>query len=74
MCQELDLGLLSFSILFKGQLYEIKTIWSSCCGTGTGLAVSLQHQDVGLIPSQAQRVKAQWVKGSGGVATVAAWT
>ena len=37
---------------------ERTDLGSSCCGT-TGLAVSLQHQDAGSIPSPAQ-----WVKGS----------
>ena len=39
-------------------------MWSPVCGA-TGLAASLQRQEAGLVPSQAQ-----WVKGSGNATTV----
>ena len=57
--------LLSFSITYNGNIwllisatvlnkYELKR--SSCCGT-TGMAVSWEHSDAGLIPGQVQWVK-----------------
>ena len=41
------------------KIFKMLQFWSSCCGT-MGLLVSLQLQDVGLIPRQTW-----YVKGSG---------